>query len=329
GGIGGEGGIGGIGGEGGEGGIGGVGGVGGEGGMGGAPAPMGPEVAGPFAVVVEEDEVELGPRGGLPESVAVTVYRPQQDGVFPAVVFNHGFSLPPSGYASFGRRLASHGIITVMPLYDDNPFAARSHLGLAQDTIGVIDWLLDGPYAARVDGDAIGTAGHSRGGKHAIHAAILDRRIGAVFGLDPVDSAPPFAADPVQFPSVAPELMNGLLVPNAYIGAGLGAQGFAPCAPAGDNYQSFFEAATPPTTLYYIAQAGHQNFVDACAAGSQDLTCTLCPNGGIAGQVQGFALTTVTAFFRWHLAGDAAMRPWVDGAAVDAVEFVEVRRRGR
>ena len=273
--------------------------------------------------------VELGARGGLPESVGVTVYRPRSDGVFPAVVFNHGFSLPPSGYAEYGERMASHGLIVVMPLYDDNPFAARSHLGLAQDTIGVIDWLVEGPYSARVDGGAIGTAGHSRGGKHAIHAAILDARVGAVFGLDPVDSAPPFALDPVAFPSVAPELMNGLLVPNAYIGAGLGGQGFMACAPVGENFDAFFNAATPPTTLYYIAGAGHQNFVDSCATGSQDLTCTICPNGGIARMVHDFALTTVTAFFRLHLAGDVGMAPWVSGAAVEGVDFVELRQQGR
>lgn len=295
------------------------------GGAGGEPV-MGPAAEGPWAVVVDDDMIELGPRDGLPESVAVTVYRPGVDGVFPAVVFNHGFSLPPDEYAAYGMRLASHGVITVMPLYDDNPLMARSHLGLAQDTVGVIDWLVDGPYAPRVDAEAIGVAGHSRGGKHAIHAATLDLRVGAVLGIDPVDSAPPFG-DPATSPSVTPELMGGVLVPTAYIGAGLGAMGFTPCAPAGENYMAYFEATPPPVLLYEIARAGHQNFVDMCAAGSQDLVCTVCQTGGIADSVHAFAVTTTAAFFALHLGGDESMRPWVDGEEVEAVEIVEVRSR--
>ncbi|MEZ4436340.1 MAG: hypothetical protein R3F65_28405 [bacterium] len=325
-------------------GVGGAGGVGGEGGMGGAvepddfgvgdgappdmgaPAARGPAAEGPYAVVVEEAMVELGPRGGLPESIPVTVYRPGVDGVFAAVVFNHGFALPPGEYASYGMRLASHGIITAMPLYDDNPLMARSHLGLAQDTVGVVDWLVEGPLAPRVDAGAIGVAGHSRGGKHAIHAATLDLRIEAVFGIDPVDSIPPFS-DPAMSPSVAPELMGGVLVPTAYIGAGLGSMGFTPCAPAGDNYEAFYAATPPPTLLYYMARAGHQNFVDMCAAGSQDLTCTVCQTGGVADEVHAFAVTTLTAFMKLHLEGDMSMRPWVDGEQVEAAAQVELRQR--
>ena len=121
----------------------------------------------------------------------------------------------------------------------------------------------------RFDGNHLGVAGHSRGGKIAFLAATRSTRIKAVFGLDPVDAAGGPGAQPsADFPSVAPELMPRVTVPVAIIGSAYGGTTASPlapaCAPVEDNYHQYTVAATAAVSVReWVAPAsGHNDFAD-------------------------------------------------------------------
>ena len=258
----------------------------------------------------------------------VRIYLPSDlaAGPFPLVVLSHGFQLNGEGYNVLGDRLASHGFVVVSPSYGDSLFNALSHTALAQIVVATIDWAAaqntttGSPLFGHLDLDNIGVTGHSRGGKQSIYAAILDPRIKAVFGIDPVDSGPPVGGnDPVAFPSITPERMGELTVPFAAIGAGRGGEttffGLGPaCAPTADNYQAYFDAAGAPAFEYLVGDAGHLDFVDDCG-----FLCTTCGQGSDASVGRNFAAQTAVAFFKLFLAADETYRPWVDGAPVAAL----------
>ena len=258
----------------------------------------------------------------------VRIYLPSDlaAGPFPLVVLSHGFQLNGEGYNVLGDRLASHGFVVVSPSYGDSLFNALSHTALAQIVVATIDWAAaenarsGSALFGHLDLDNIGVTGHSRGGKQSIYAAILDPRIKAVFGIDPVDSGPPFGGnDPVAYPSLTPERMGELTVPFAAVGAGRGGEttfgGFGPaCAPAADNYQAYFDAAGAPAFEYLVGDAGHLDFVDDCG-----FLCTTCGQGSDASVGRNFAAQTAVAFFKVFLAADESYRPWVDGAPIAAL----------
>jgi chlorophyllase len=247
-------------------------------------------------------------------------------GPFPLVVLSHGFQLNGEGYNVLGDRLASHGFVVVSPSYGDNLFNALSHTALAQIVVATIDWAAaengrsGSALFGHLDLDKIGVTGHSRGGKQSIYAAILDPRIKAVFGIDPVDSGPPVGGnDPVAFPSITPERMGELTVPFAAIGAGRGGEttlfGLGPaCAPTADNYQAYFDASGAPAFEYLVVDAGHLDFVDSCG-----FLCATCSQGSDASVGRNFAAQTAVAFFKVFLAADESYRPWVDGAPIAAL----------
>ena len=258
----------------------------------------------------------------------VRIYLPSDlaAGPFPLVVLSHGFQLNGEGYNVLGDRLASHGFVVVSPSYGDSLFNALSHTALAQIVVATIDWAAaenarsGSALFGHLDLDNIGVTGHSRGGKQSIYAAILDPRIKAVFGIDPVDSGPPVGGnDPVAYPSLTPERMGELTVPFAAIGAGRGGEttffGLGPaCAPAADNYQAYFDAAGAPAFEYLVGDAGHLDFVDDCG-----FLCTTCGQGSDASVGRNFAAQTAVAFFKVFLAADESYRPWVDGAPITAL----------
>lgn len=263
------------------------------------------------------------PGGLFPRTVPVELLAPAAGGPWPLVVFSHGFQLAGTDYLILGRRLASHGFVVLLPTWD-NALALRSHAELAQDATALLDWALGegSPVADRLDPARVGLAGHSRGGKQSFLAALADDRIGAVFGVDPVDSAPPFGGDPAGYPSVAPERMPDLHVPVGVIGAGRGAEGVVPCAPEADNWDDYYDAANPPAHAWLIGGAGHMDFLDACG-----LTCLACPGGDDPAFARGYTGGALVAFFQVYLNGDPAWRPHLDGAPAREDDRVEVRSR--
>jgi pimeloyl-ACP methyl ester carboxylesterase len=263
-------------------------------------APPDPAATGPYAVDEEEDRVE---------GFDVVRYVPKTPGTFPAVVLVPGFLFDAGSFALYGRHLASHGIVTLIPTFGDTAFTPIAHRDLADHVRAMaVDLASD----ARVDASRVGVAGHSRGGKVAILAAIRDdrptaARIKAVFGMDPVDAAGGPGASPTpENPSVTPELMAGLKVPFAVIGSEYGGtplNAFSPaCAPTDDNYVAYTTAASQVPAIYsWLApKSGHNDFADPVPL----LLQFACKAGDTPGDARALAKTKLVAFFKRYLAGD-------------------------
>jgi predicted dienelactone hydrolase len=275
-------------------------------------------VEGPHEVRESSATVEIEGRSPLRVDLYLPGPAEGSPGPFPVVIYSHGFQLTGSQYASVGRRLASHGLVTVLPTYGDGVFSPRAHSDLAEDVRGLVDWVAS--EAARAGSDLhgvadptrLGAGGHSRGGKQSILAATRDERILASFNVDPVDSVPPGTSPDEDNPSVAPELLGEFRIPGGFVGAGRSASGsFGACAPEEESFRQFFEGVSSPAFEYFLEDAGHLDFVDRCG-----LLCLTCAAGAEPAWAHGFATTTMTAFYRVFLAEDERYRPWVDGPPV-------------
>jgi predicted dienelactone hydrolase len=293
------------------------------------PPPAGdPALDGPAGVHAADTQIEL-PGGILPRRVDLLIRRPAEPAgaPYPLVVLSHGFQASGSDYASYADRLATHGFVVVAPTYDGG-LVSRTHVELADDVVAVVDWALAQNEAMGsdlfhwIDGEHIGAAGHSRGGKQSFFAALIDPRIDAVFGLDPVDSGPPFAFDPNAFPSLAPERIGELTIPTAVLGSERGPEGAVACAPAEDNWDDYYAVAPSPAFAWLVAGSGHMDFLDECG-----LTCLACTAGDDPAFTRDFSRTTMVAFFRFFLLGEADYRPWLDGDAARLDPRVEVQSR--
>lgn len=250
-------------------------------------------------------------------SITGTVCAPSLDGTtpapgpFPLVVISPGFQLARAQYRIYCDHLASWGYVVVTRDYA----SSGNHQAKAAEVGRVIDWALGtaSGLAARIDATKIGVAGHSLGGKVSINAAILDSRIKAVVGWDPVDALPPFGNDGSL--SVAPELMGGLTVPLAVLGEttdSSGGLGGMSCAPAADNYTQFYDSAcNAPTALEVtIGQADHMDWIgDRASCG---LACIACQNGQTTEDtVHTLTFRVTTAWFERHLRGDASVASYL------------------
>jgi dienelactone hydrolase len=221
----------------------------------------------------------------------ITVYSPSSGGPFPLVIVSTGFQIGRDSYAATCRHLASWGYVVLA-----HDYTAGNH----QEKAAEIGDLIDGAIAqlgARIDATRIAVAGHSLGGKVSINAAILDARIDAVIGWDPVDALPPFSDGST---SVTPELMDGLTVPLAVIGETLDGS----CAPSADNYVRFFEAAcdAPGALEVTVAGADHTDWVDDRSACG--FACLVCATGTTDdATTREITRRVTTAWLQVHLRG--------------------------
>jgi pimeloyl-ACP methyl ester carboxylesterase len=262
--------------------------------------------------------ISLGSAG----NVAGSVYSPSMDGAtpaagpFPLVIVSSGFQLARAQYRIFCEHLATHGHVCVTHEYA----SSGNHQAKAREIGAIIDWALAAAsgLSTRVSPQAIGVAGHSLGGKVSINAAILDPRIKAVVGWDPVDALPPFGNDGSM--SVTPEMMGNLRVPLALLGEltdASGGVGGMSCAPSADNYQRFFAAAceAPAVLEVTIAMADHMDWIGD--RGSCGLACLACSNGQTADTVvHGITKRVTAAWFLRHLRGDTGMDPWLTAGQI-------------
>lgn len=277
-----------------------------------APAAMDPGQPGPFAVVTQ-DNVAIALGAG---TVRGTVFSPGQGttpapGPFPLVIVSSGFQLARAQYAIYCQHLATWGYVCITHDYA----ASGNHQAKAREVVQIIDWAQGAAsgLAARIAGQPIAVAGHSLGGKVSINAAILDNRIKAVVGWDPVDALPPFGNDGSQ--SVTPEMMGNLRVPMAVLGeltdatGGLGGQA---CAPSADNFQQFFVAAcqAPARLEVTIDAADHMDWLGE--PGSCGLACLACKSGTTPpATVQTISKRVTTAWLQRHLRNDASAAAWL------------------
>ncbi len=283
--------------------------------------PVDPFVDGIYTVTTSNVRVPDS-SGGEREAV---LFVPASDVLtpLPAVVFSHGFQLSGSSYTEYAQRMASHGIIVLLPTWGDSLFSARSHVDLANDVETMLSWLIQqnapgGAFEGRLDLLGLGAGGHSRGGKQSILAAVNDERIQALFTLDPVDSGPPGPlTNPTDYPSVTPEQMSGITVPFGTVGAGLGGTTTIPfspaCAPEADNFQAYYDELTGTGNLYVVADAGHNDFLYRC----NGFACNACPGGDDAEFMRDLSAALMTAFFRFHLSDDDRYAPFLTGGQLD------------
>lgn len=289
--------------------------------LGGACEPVpDPQLAGSTTWEATTDTIDLDG-----EQVPLAIYLPVSDEPSPVIVLTHGFMLQPSMYASYGEHLASWGYAVVMPDLPGDIITQKTHRELGDLLAGVVDWVEAGasqpgnPLLGRVDASRIGLAGHSLGGKLSLLLASEDARIGAVFGIDPVDAAgSPFGGDPTGFPSVAPELMEQIAAPLGLLGETVNASGgLGPaCAPAEDNFQQYYAAAHSPAIQIEVVGANHMSFLDDPSCG---LTCSACP-AGTDDPATTRALTRgyMTAFFQLTLSDQAQFRVYLTGQPMQA-----------
>ncbi|MCS6797286.1 MAG: hypothetical protein NZ898_01935 [Myxococcota bacterium] len=277
---------------------------------GGTPS-VDPAARGPHRVHVLEGEVVRERR-----RIPVAAHTPGGVDRAPLVVFLPGFQLTSADYLSTVEHLATHGFVV---LRADPPASLVSvdHVQMAADVRAVVGWALeaDGLLAGRVDPDRVGLAGHSLGGKVAAMAAAEDPRIGAVFGIDPVNAGNPITGFTPSLPDILPEVVATLDMPVGFVGETTNAEGFGqPCAPRDGNFQQFYAAATgaPWAASWEIAGADHMDFPDRCG-----LLCGACtPGTADPARVRAITRTLATAFFRRHLLGQSAMEDWLTGPRV-------------
>lgn len=265
-------------------------------------------------------------------SIAGTVCAPSLDGTtaapgpFPLVVISPGYQLARSQYRIYCDHLATWGYVAIVRDYA----ASGNHQAKAAEVGRVIDWALGtaSGLAARIDSSRIGVAGHSLGGKVSINAAILDARVRAVVGWDPVDALPPFGNDGSM--SVTPELMGGLRVPLALLGEttdGSGGLGGQSCAPTADNYQRFYDAACAASAALEVTITGadHMDWIgDRASCG---LACLACQSGATPeATVQTLTRRVTTAWFERHLRGDAAVDRYLMAPDLGAPTTLRVGR---
>jgi chlorophyllase len=294
--------------------------------------PLDPTVLGPYSVLFEEASIDLGSRGDFPGTVSARVHAPDTFETVPIVIFNHGFSVRTDQYADTLNHLASWGFLVVAPQWDAGFPTSRTHTGLAEDVSALIDWLYDNTLPNGENGEATSLAvvGHSRGGKQAIQAAVLDGRISATFTIDPVDSLPPFGeVDPADYPSVTPELMADLTVPSGIVGMGRGGESVesAPaCAPVEDNHQAYFDAMTGPAVHYVLPVSGHNDVVDVCAEGGGDFACVACVAGDDPAATRTLSGALTVVYLSDVFGKDSNFGGWLDGTA-EALDGVSVSTR--
>ena len=262
-------------------------------------------------------------------------YIPNDARRHPVVILSSGFMQMGVAYAPYARRLASWGIVTVLR---DDPSLAEAlkasksgqpgdlsrmdPAAIAETTVKTVSdvsyevstWLpaanadANSPLHGMIDASRIGLAGHSRGAQIALLAGEeAPGRIKGVFGLDPVDS--PFAA------SKAGAKLASIGIPVAFIGETVNS-GKSSCAPAGQNYQTLYDAATSPVVAITAINADHTMFEDPANC----LFCRFFCERGTANPsaVLGYSVRYLTAFFARELLGDASVGRAFEGAGVAA-----------
>lgn len=248
---------------------------------------------GPYAVrrarapLARQSAVSRGPRRVDPTAWYPAAGAPRGCR-FPLILFSHGHNGSAAGCSRLCSHLASEGFVVLAPLHADRRTRpAAQGPERVEDLLFLLDHLpavwrrLAPGLAGRVDGRAIGVAGHSFGGRTAAELASQDRRVKALMTMAG-------GADRASTALIrAPTLMV--------------AGGADPVDPARLSEAS--ARALPRTTphaLLVVADAGHGAFTDGCAAAA------LCP----------IVQRTATALFFTYLAHRGGATAPLDPARV-------------
>jgi pimeloyl-ACP methyl ester carboxylesterase len=279
------------------------------------PAGNDPAKDGPYAIT----EIDATTQASLTsDTVSLHVAYPTAGptaGPYPVVILAHGFTLSPTFYSGYIKRLATFGYVAVTADYNDT---SKSNVRDADNLRGALDWALGAPeLSGKVDAAKAGVMGHSRGGKAAVIAASRDARFKAVLGLDPVDSGYPFGCDPTTECPDASNAMASLSIPSAFLGetADATSSGLQACAPAADNYTTFYGSAPAKSVEVTLLGANHLTFLDdpkACGVKCSFLSCN--PETGAHADLINLAHAMTVSFFERNLRGDIAQDAYLTGA---------------
>lgn len=145
-----------------------------------------------------------GSGGGPGRQIECAVYYPATAagantpvaaGVFPVVVFGHGFAMAWSAYQNIWEQLAPKGYILVFPKTESGFFPAPSHNDFGLDLVVASNRMLaensesGSPFYQKINGKS-GIMGHSMGGGATILAAQNNYNIKTIVGLAPAETNP-------------------------------------------------------------------------------------------------------------------------------------------
>jgi pimeloyl-ACP methyl ester carboxylesterase len=274
-----------------------------------------PNVDGPFAYAEKDATTTVA---ATSDSVAIHAAYPTAAGTYPLVIFAHGFQIPASNYYDYLKRLASFGYVALTVSYAD-PLLSGNNTNQAADLIGGIDWAkTDTTFGSRVDTTTVGMSGHSLGGKLALLAATTDTRVKAAIVLDPVDGGQGTCTAPSCIEVGA--LMPSLHIPTGFLGETTDSSGGEfgmPCAPAADNYTTFYAQTNSPSLEVTVTGAQHMSFVDSIT--TCGTVCSFCTAGTASNaQVTGIAYAYVAAFYERYLRGNTGYDAYLTGAQAQA-----------
>lgn len=282
----------------------------------GGAGPLDPTQPGPYASSAVDANVTVAATGHSEPVHCLVPSTGPAPGPYPIVLVAHGFQIAAKQYDGYVARLASHGIAACNVDYPAG--FSPNHLSSAKDLVGALDWVASQAneagteLAGKIDLNAVGIMGHSLGGKLSVLAASLDPRFKAVLGLDPVDSS--MLCSPTDCPDASSKLP--LPIPTAFLGevTDSTAGGFGQaCAPAADNFQTFFAAAAAPSLEVTLNGANHVSFVDDPA--TCGVACSFCKPATMKGtDALLVARSYAVAFFARHLRAAPAYDSWLTGS---------------
>ena len=296
----------------------------GGGGSGGAPmAVYDPNLDGPYMIAEMDDSAFKVAETG--DTVPIHVSYPTNGptaGPYPVVVVAHGFQLPATQYYGYLKRLASHGYVALTTDYPTS-LQGTDNTEATKNILAGLDWVAGKPEV-KGDVNLAGMTGHSLGGKLAVYAAKLDARVKATIVLDPVDGATgnPFNPNPMcNLPAcVDASAQLPIPKPTAFLGELTDSMsgGFQPaCAPAAENYQTFYEKTTAPSLEVTVNGANHMSFLDNVS--SCGFVCSACKMASLDNKVvNDLSRAYVVAFYERHLRGNAGYDTYLTGAEAKA-----------
>ncbi|XP_027116339.1 chlorophyllase-2 [Coffea arabica] len=248
----------------------------------------------------------------LPPPKPLLIGTPSEAGVFPVLLFLHGYLFLNSFYSELVQHIASHGFIVVAPqLYC---VAGPDSTKEIESAAAITNWFSEGlqaclPSHVRPNLSKLALSGHSRGGKVAfavaLGKAITSLKFSALVGVDPVDGMDKGKQTPPPILTYIPHSFNidmAVLV----IGSGLGEVKrnplFPPCAPKGVNHEDFFNECQKPAYHFVAKDYGHVDMLNDDTTGIRGKTTyCLCKNGVSREPMRRFVAGISVAFLRAYL----------------------------